>query len=186
MTDLCYISGFYQQSIQTESYLFSKNKQTKQKQNSLASRRILEKWFPIKSKGQSIQSVPWSSSSISDRVDSFCMLSIRTDTWCKVSRIFMWRDYLKLTTHTENGTPSESEVAQLCPTLCNPFDCSLPGSSLDGVLQARILEWIAISFSRGSSWPRDQTRVSHIAGRCFNLWATREAQKAILFHPFRA
>ena len=64
---------------------------------------------------------------------------------------------------------SEIEVAQSCPTLCNPVDCSLPDSSLRGILQARILEWVAISFSRGSSQPRDRTQVSHIAGRCFNL-----------------
>ena len=68
-----------------------------------------------------------------------------------------------------------SEVAQSCPTLCDPMDCSLPGSSLHGILQARVLEWVAISFSRGSSWLRDQTRVSCIPGRRFNLWATREA-----------
>ena len=68
-----------------------------------------------------------------------------------------------------------SEVAQSCPTLCNPVDCSLPGSSIHGILQVRILEWVAISFSRGSSRPRDRTWVSHIAGRRFNLWATREA-----------
>ena len=53
--------------------------------------------------------------------------------------------------------------------LCDPMDCSLPGSSVHGILQARILEWVAISFSRGSSQPRDQTWVSHIGGRCFNL-----------------
>ena len=70
---------------------------------------------------------------------------------------------------------SESEVAQLCLTLCDPVDCSLPGSSLHGILQARILEWVAISFSRGSSQLRDRTWVSCIAGRHFNLWATREA-----------
>ena len=69
----------------------------------------------------------------------------------------------------------ESEVAQSCPTLCNPVDCDLPGSSIHEILHARILEWVAISFSRGSSWPRDWTWVSHLAGRCFNLWATREA-----------
>ena len=69
-----------------------------------------------------------------------------------------------------------SKVAQLCPTLCDPMDCSLPGSTLHGILQARVLEWVAISFSRGSSQPRDQTQVSRIPGRCFNLWATREAQ----------
>ena len=69
-----------------------------------------------------------------------------------------------------------SEVAQLCPTLCDPMDCGLSGSSVHGVFQARVLEWIAISFSRGSSWPRDWTRVSHIAGRCFTIWVTREGQ----------
>ena len=51
-----------------------------------------------------------------------------------------------------------SEVAQLCPTLCNPVDCSLPGSSVCGVLQARILEWVAISFSRGSPDPGSEPR----------------------------
>ena len=56
-----------------------------------------------------------------------------------------------------------------------PWDCSPPGSSVYGILQARILEWVAISFSKGSSWPRDRIQVSHIAGRRFNLWATREA-----------
>ena len=59
--------------------------------------------------------------------------------------------------------------------LCDPMNCSPPGSSVHGILQARILEWVAISFSRGSSRPGDQTRVSHIAGRHFTLWATREA-----------
>ena len=57
------------------------------------------------------------------------------------------------------------EVARLCPTLCDPMDCSLPGFSIHGILQARILEWVTISFSRGSSQPRDQTRVSSIGGR---------------------
>ena len=62
----------------------------------------------------------------------------------------------------------------MCPTLCDPVDCSLPGSSVHGILQARILEWVAISFSGGSSRPRDRSRVSCIAGRRFILWATRE------------
>ena len=52
---------------------------------------------------------------------------------------------------------SESEIAQSCPTLCNPMNCSLLGSSVHGIFQARVLEWVAISFSRGSSLPRDQT-----------------------------
>ena len=59
---------------------------------------------------------------------------------------------------------SESEVAQLCPILSNSMDCSPPGSSVHGILQARILEWVAISSSRGSSQPRDQTCVSCIKG----------------------
>ena len=58
--------------------------------------------------------------------------------------------------------------------LCDPMDCSPPGSSVHGILQARILESVAISFSRGSSQPRDWTRVSRIAGRRFILWATRD------------
>ena len=67
-----------------------------------------------------------------------------------------------------------SEVAQSCPTLCDPIDCSLPGSSIHGIFQARILEWVAISFSGGSSQPRDRTLVSRIAGRRFTVWAIRE------------
>ena len=63
----------------------------------------------------------------------------------------------------------ESEVAQSCPTLCDTMDCSLPGSSIHGIFQARVLEWVAISYSRGSSRPRDGTRVSRIAGRCFTI-----------------
>ena len=71
-----------------------------------------------------------------------------------------------------------SEVAQSCPTLCNPMDCSPPGSSVHGIFQAWVLEWVAISFSRGSSRPRDQTQVSCIVGRHFTVWATREATVA--------
>ena len=61
-----------------------------------------------------------------------------------------------------------------CLTLCHPMDCSLPGSSVHGIFQAIVLEWIAISFSRGSSQPRAWTRVSLIVDRCFMVWATRE------------
>ena len=58
-------------------------------------------------------------------------------------------------------------VTQLCQTLCDPTDCRPPGSSVQGILQAGILEWVAISFSRGSPGPRDQTHVSCIAGGFF-------------------
>ena len=70
---------------------------------------------------------------------------------------------------------SESKVAQSCPTLCDPMYCSLSGSSAHGIFQARVLEWVAISFSRGCSRPRNRTQVSRIAGRRFTVWATREA-----------
>ena len=60
------------------------------------------------------------------------------------------------------------------------MDRSLPGSALHGILQARVLEWVAVSFSRGSSQPRDRTQVSLIPGRRFNLWATREASSAFV------
>ena len=73
-------------------------------------------------------------------------------------------------------------VAQFCPNLCNPINCSLPGSSVHGILQARILEWVAISFSRGSSPPRNWTQVSCIAGRFFTIWATRGAHRQETHH----
>ena len=60
-------------------------------------------------------------------------------------------------------------VTQSCPTLCNPMNCSPSGSSIHEILQARIMEWIAIPFSRGSSCPRDQTQVSCIVGRLFSF-----------------
>ena len=65
------------------------------------------------------------------------------------------------------------KVAQSCPTLCNPTDCTV-----HGILQARILEWVAYSFSRGSSRPRNRTGISCIAGRFFTSWAIRE----VIFH----
>ena len=76
----------------------------------------------------------------------------------------MWRD----------NEESESEVAQLCLTICNPMDCSLPVSSIHGIFQARVLKWVAISFPGASSWPRDCPRVSCIVSRCFPVWVTWE------------
>ena len=65
----------------------------------------------------------------------------------------------------------EVKVVQSCPTLCDPTDYTV-----HGICQARILEWVAIPFSRVSSQPRDQTQVSHIAGGFFTSWTTREAK----------
>ena len=93
--------------------------------------------------------------------------------WCSV--LFMVQlSHLYMTT----GKPCEvkwSEVPRLCTTLCDPMDCGLPESSVNGILQARILEWVAIFFSRGFSWSRDRTWVSGIVGRRFTVWAPREA-----------
>ena len=60
--------------------------------------------------------------------------------------------------------------------LCDPMDCSLPGPSVHGILQARTQEWVANSFSRGISWPRNWTQVSSITGRYFTDWAMREVR----------
>ena len=75
--------------------------------------------------------------------------------------------------HCDSSEMKWSEVAQSCLTLFNPMDCSLPGSSIIGIFQARILEWVAISFSRGSCPPRNQTWVSCITGRFFKNWVKR-------------
>ena len=69
--------------------------------------------------------------------------------------------------------------AQLGPTLCDPMDCSLPGSSVHGISQERILEWVAISFSRWSCWPRDWTWVSCIGRQILYHWATWESPRVI-------
>ena len=66
-------------------------------------------------------------------------------------------------------------ATQPCPTLCDPMDCSPPGSSVRGISQARTLEWVAISLSRGSPWPRDQTHISCTGSWILHHWATRES-----------
>ena len=73
------------------------------------------------------------------------------------------------------------KVIQLCLTFQDPMVYSPPGSSLHGILQARILEWVAIPLSKGSSQPRDQTWVSCIAGKFFTVRATREAHFTLYF-----
>ena len=76
-------------------------------------------------------------------------------------------------------------VAKSCPTLCNPVDYCLPGSSVHGISQARLLEWVAISFSRRSSWPRDQTQVSYTAGgllHCRQILSWVSHQRGVLSH----
>ena len=72
-------------------------------------------------------------------------------------------------------TCMHAKLLQSCLIHCNPMDCSPPGSSVLGISQARLLEWVAMPSSRGSSPPRDRSQVSCIAGRFFTIWATREA-----------
>ena len=81
--------------------------------------------------------------------------------------------YLLRISKVLNILDSDSEVTQSCPTLCDPMDSTQPGSSIHGIFQARILEWVAISFSRGSAQPRDQTQVSCIAGGFFTTESER-------------
>ena len=79
---------------------------------------------------------------------------------------------------------NESKVAQSCRTPWDPRDCSLPGSSICGIFQARILEWVAISFSRGSSWPRDWTRSPALQADSFTVWAIRESLYVLMCYWF--
>ena len=85
-----------------------------------------------------------------------------------------WPPLKKAGIQNQPGNGVGESVSHSCQTLCHPMDCSPPGSSVHGILQARIPEWVAIPFSRGSSRPRDQTRVSCIAGRFFIVCATKE------------
>ena len=83
--------------------------------------------------------------------------------------------------NTKYFIPLKAKVKLLSGVqLCDPMDCSPPGSSVHGIFQARILEWVAISFSRRSSWPRDWTWVSRIVGRRFTIWATREVLYSLI------
>ena len=77
----------------------------------------------------------------------------------------------------------ESEVAQLCPTLCDPMDCGLPGSSVHGIFQAKILEWDAMPSSRGSSQPWDWTYISCVSCQ---YWQVDSLSLAPLGKPFGA
>ena len=82
----------------------------------------------------------------------------------------------------ENVRQRESEVkvwvAQSCPTLCNPMDCRLSVSSVQGILQVRILEWVAIPFYTGSFWPMDFSWVSCTVGRFFTIWMNHQAGRS--------
>ena len=104
-------------------------------------------------------------------IEKVCCCFYILELWatCTKSKLPCWQEM----PHGEALKKVEVLVAQSCPTLCD-LDCSLSSPSVHRNLQARILEWVAISFSSGSSLPRDWTWVSHTAGRFFTFWATRE------------
>ena len=142
----------------------------------------MSQFFP--SGGQSIGASPTDSVNpsneysglISFRMDWYDLLAIqgtlRSLLQCHSSKASILRNsafFIVQLSHPYMKVKNESEVTQSCPTLYDPMDCSLPGSSVYGIFQARVLEWVAISFSRGFSQPRDRTQVSCIVGRHFNL-----------------
>ena len=117
--------------------------------------------------------------------------------WVRVRNMpwFFWilcLAYLKLSIAKKTRPPSLEDyavlclVTQSCPTLCDPMDCGLPGSSVHGILQARILEWDVMSSSRWSSQPRDWTQLSHITGRFFTILATRETDFHVQIHTMNS
>ena len=111
-------------------------------------------------------------------VNSFPQLMFQKDT---LHHVVPWQRWwwcwYRIFNSTEELLSVKVLVAQMCPTLHDPRDCSPPGFSVHGILQARILKWVDIQFSRGSSQPRDRTRVSYIEGRSLTIWATTEAPR---------
>ena len=96
--------------------------------------------------------------------ESSCLMSVKLQIFRIKNSGDLFHNYVKILT-----TIQLVLVAQSCLTLCDSMDCSLPGSSVHGILQARILEWVVIPFSRGSSQPRDGTWVSYTVGRFFTI-----------------
>ena len=130
--------------------------------------RILE-WVAVpSSRGSSQPSFQTCVSNVSciDRWVLYRYHHLGSRSECRWKKIRVWMAE-PLGIQELRGWDEKMLVSQLCPTLWDPIDCSLPGSSVCGILQAKILEWAAIPFSRGSSQPRDQSLVSCIAGRFF-------------------
>ena len=114
--------------------------------------------------------------------------------WLKILFLLMGLSNISVMSVKSNGTVSplnslkwRSEIVShsVVSDSWHPMDCSPPGSSVHGISQARILEWVAISFSRGSSWSRDRSQVSCIAGRFFTVWTTGEAYNCLPVHKRR-
>ena len=112
-----------------------------------------------------------------------CSADIWPETGCKLGNFCLWSYSCRLCNLADLHFSLCCSVAQSCSALCDPMDCSLPGFSIHGILQARILEWVAISSSRRSSQCRDQTCIScgscgpYIGRWILYYWATWKAQK---------
>ena len=118
-------------------------------------------------------------SSLSWHLSCFCQTSWTLFTCSKLNILLHVSHNL---CHTFTHKESESEVTQSCLTFPDPMDCSPPGSSIHGIFQARVLEWVAISFFRGSSRPKDRTRVSHVVDRCFTTLQRLQLEGLSQFH----
>ena len=129
-------------------------------------------------------SVPFFSSFLLTRPCTYLMAGTWAHIWMDTELLMIW------SSHTNSGLSTSRSlhirenqvsgfvvalVAKLCPTLCHPMNCSTPGSSVHGISQTRILVWVAIPFSRGSSQPKDRTCISCIDRQILYHWATREA-----------
>ena len=118
----------------------------------------------------------------------FCswILKTRILEWVAMpsSKGSFWHGDQTSATWEASSKNSGGLVAKLCLTLGNPMDCNLPGFTVHGILQARIWSGVAISFSRVSCQPRDQTQVFCIAGRFFTNWTTREAHQRMIEFKF--
>ena len=101
-----------------------------------------------------------------------------------LSEAYLWGKCLRQRSLLNLGLEWVSEVAQSCPTLSDPIDCSLPGSSIHGISQARILEWVAIFFSRGSSRPRIEPTSSTLAGGFFTAEPPGRPKLQFQYHLF--
>ena len=109
-------------------------------------------------------------------VDIYCTFKSNMDKVQAIVRL--WKGFETRMDATKTYANQRAKlVAQACPTLCNSTDCKLPGSYDHSILQARILKWRAITFSRGSSWPRDWTQIYWTAGKFFIIGAIREAHE---------
>ena len=153
--------------------------QGKTKNTWMGSLSLLQRIFPTQELSWGLPHCRWILNQLSMREAKDCEDGLKYKAVASTSWI-VWSLQTYFLSHPLYQQVKSKVVskAQSCLTLCDPMDCSLPGSSVHGIFQAIVLEWIAISFSRGSSQPRNRTRVSRIVDKRFTVWATREVQQS--------